>query len=381
MADDSKAHAKGALRRLIHYANAYHGTITKATTCSLLNKIFDLAPPILIGAAVDIVVKKEDSFLASLGVGSVKEQMVLLAVVTVIIWVAESVFEFAYKVLWRNLAQDLQHDLRLHAYSHTQTLELAYFEDRSTGGLMAILNDDINQLERFLDNGANDLLQVGTTALLISIAFFVISPAVAWFAVLPIPLVLWGTFWFQKKIAPRYADVRSQVGHLNSVLSNNLSGVATIKSFTAESREVEKVTRESLEYKRRNASAINISSLFSPMIRMAIVIGFTATLVYGGTLALDGELEVGTYSVLIFMTQRLLWPLTRLGNTVDLYQRAMASTDRVLDLLDTPVGILDGTKTLDLKEVKGELALEKVDFAYKNGVPVIRDMSFKIPAG
>lgn len=381
MVEEPKAPKKGALRRLIRYASSYHGTIAKATACSLLNKIFDLAPPILIGAAVDIVVKKEDSFLASLGVGSVKDQLILLAAVTLVIWVGESIFEFAYKVLWRNLAQDLQHELRLHAYSHTQTLELAYFEDRSTGGLMAILNDDINQLERFLDNGANDLLQIGTTAVLISLAFFMISPSVAWFAVSPIPIVLWGTFWFQGKIAPRYAEVRGQVGVLNSILSNNLSGVATIKSFTAEQREVEKVTAESLEYKRRNASAITISSLFSPLIRMGIMIGFTATLVYGGLLALDGVLEVGTYSVLIFMTQRLLWPLTRLGTTVDLYQRAMASTHRILDLLDTPINIIDGSKELPLEEVKGELALEKVDFAYKNKVPVIREMSFTIPAG
>jgi ATP-binding cassette, subfamily B, bacterial len=377
----SVAKKSGPLRRLLQYAQSYHRRMLLASSYSILNKVFDLAPPVLIGTAVDIVIKKEQSLLASYGLVSVKKQMFALALVTVLIWLAESIFEYLYKVYWRNLAQDLQHDLRMDAYSHTQTLELAYFEDRSTGGLMSILNDDINQLERFLDNGANELLQVTTTALLIGAAFFIVAPSVAWFAVLPIPLVIGGSFIFQRRIAPHYAHVRSQVGVLNSLLSNNISGVATIKSFTAELRETERVRVQSEEYKDRNSEAIRLSSAFSPLIRMAIVIGFTATLVYGGFLTIDGEIEVGTYSVLVFLTQRLLWPLTRLGTTVDLFQRGMASADRVLDLLDTSIGIQDGHQSLPLAEVRGSIALEAVDFSYNNRLPVLKSLSLEIPAG
>ncbi len=92
------------------------------------------------------------------------------------VWVLESVFEYAYQVLWRNLAQTIQHEARLDAYAHVQGLEMAYFEDRSTGGLLAVLNDDVNQLERFLDRGANDILQVLTTVVLVGAAFFVRIP-------------------------------------------------------------------------------------------------------------------------------------------------------------------------------------------------------------
>src|SRR5690606_18519383 len=132
-----------------------------------------------------------------------------------------------------------------------------------------------------------------------------------------------------------YARVREQVGALSALLANNLSGVATIQSFVAEDRELARVRAASTEYLDRNRAAIRLSSAFSPLIRMAIVVGFTATLAYGGVLALEGSLGVGAYSVLVYLTQRLLWPLTRLGSTVDLYHRAMASTERVLDLLDT----------------------------------------------
>lgn len=141
---------KHPLARLLQYGGKYRVIVWQATICSILNKLFDLAPPAIIGAAVDVVVKKEDSIVASLGIRDIFGQLVVLSILSAIIWILESVFEYAYTRLWRNLAQDVQHDIRLDAYGHVQDLELAYFEERSTGALLAVLNDDINQLERFL---------------------------------------------------------------------------------------------------------------------------------------------------------------------------------------------------------------------------------------
>ncbi len=369
------------LLRLWRYARRHRRRVVLATVCSILNKFFDLAPPVLIGAAVDVVVRQEGSVLATWGFPAPREQLVVLAVATFLIWSLESVFEYAYAVLWRNLAQTVQHELRLDAYGHLQGLELRYFEERSTGGLMAILNDDVNQLERFLDGGANDLLQVATTVVLVGGAFFYLAPSVAWMSFVPVPLILWGSFYFQRRIAPRYLAVRERVSALNGQLSNNLSGIATIKSFTAEIREVARIDAESRAYQATNGLAIRLSSAFSPLIRIAVLIGFTATLLYGGFLTLGGELAVGAYSVMVFLTQRLLWPLTALGKTVDLYQRAMASTHRVLDLLDTEPGIPDGTEALPLDQVRGEVALDGITFAYDPGFPVLENLTVRLPAG
>ena len=114
---------------------------------------------------------------------------------------------------------------------------------------------------------------------------------------------------------------------------------------------------------------------------MAIVAGFVATLVYGGYLTVSGSLAVGVYGTLVFMTQRLLWPLTRLGETFDLYQRAMASTTRVLNLLDTEAEMEDGTTALPLGEVRGDILLEEVTFGYKDGPTVLNGLTLAIPAG
>lgn len=369
------------LRRLVQHYRRYRRRLIAATSFSILNKVFDLAPPLLIGAAVDVVVKQEESFIASIGITDVGHQLTALALGTLVIWALESLFEYLHGVYWRNLAQSIQHDLRVEAYSHVQRLDLAYFEDRSTGGLMAILNDDVNQLERFLDGGANDLLQVGTTVVVIGFIFFWLEPSVAALAFLPMPFVLWGSFWFQRKIAPRYAVVRERVGSLNSLLSNNIGGIATIKSFTAEDYEVGRVAEESGSYQDSNRAAIRLSAAFSPLIRMVIVCGFVMTLILGGHAALEGSLAVGAYSVMIFLTQRLLWPLTRLGQTVDLYQRAMASTKRVLDLLATPIRVRSGSDALSSRDVEGEVEFDSVHFAYQNGAPVLRDLSLRARAG
>ncbi len=369
------------LRRLINYGHNYRPQIWQAIACSILNKIFDLAPPALIGAAVDVVVKKQDSLIAQLGVKDVFGQLLLLTFLSFIIWGLESVFEYAYAQLWRNLSQSIEHDLRLDAYEHLQSLELAYFEDRSTGRLMSILSDDINQLERFLDVGANDIIQVTTTAVIIGAAFFILAPGVAWMTILPMPFILWGSIAFQRLLAPRYADVREQVSLINSQLANNLTGITTIKSFTAEEYESRRIEAQSQAYRVSNQRAIALSAAFVPLIRMIILLGFTGILLYGGMDTVAGKMSVGTYSVLVFLTQRLLWPLTRLGETLDQYQRAMASTTRVMNLLDTPIEMHPGDIPLPVTQVRGELEFNDVSFAYQGRTPVIENLSLHIPAG
>lgn len=369
------------LRRLLRYGHPYRGRVWLASLCSVLNKVFDLAPPILIGIAVDVVVERRDSVIARWGFPEVRDQLLILSAITFVVWLLESAFEYAYARLWRNLAQTVQHDLRQDAYGHLQELDLAFFEERSSGELLSVLNDDINQLERFLDGGANDILQVSTTVVVIGAFFLVTAPSLAAWALLPMPFVVWGSLLFQRRLAPRYVEVRERVGVLNTRLSNNLGGIATIKAYTAEGWEADRVREESEAYRASNRRAIRLSAAFVPLIRILILVGFTGILLFGGLQAVAGELSVGTYSVLVYITQRLLWPLTRLGETLDQFQRAMASTRRVMGLLDTPVAAHPGDTPLPRRSVRGEVEFHEVTFAYGGRPPVLRDFSLHVPAG
>ena len=367
------------LMRLLSHLRHYRNMVLLASLCSVLNKVWDLAPPVLIGMAIDVVATREDSFLAQMGYPDVYDQLYILTGFTVVIWVLESMFQYFYAVLWRNLAQTAQHELRMSAYTHIQDLEMQWYSEQSTGGLMAIMNDDVNQLERFLDQGATDLLHVATTIIVVGAIMISVAPEVALLAILPVPIIVTGSFIYQRKIGVRYTKVRGKVADLNALLNNNLHGITTIKSFTAEDREVERVSAASTSYRDANKEAIRLSASFVPIIRMAILFAFTANMLVGGWFALDGRIGLGAYSVIVFITQRLLWPLTRLGETFDLYQRAMASTSRVLDLLDTEIGIVEGETRLD--SARGEIEFSDVGFSYPNREVVLNDIDLTVPAG
>ena len=373
---------QGPFRRLLRHMQGHRSTVRLASFCSIMNKFWDLAPPLLIGMAVDVVVMKEDSLLGDLGYTDPWTQLIILSLLTFGVWVLESMFEYWFGILWRNLAQTVQHEMRMDAFRHVEKQGMGWFDERQKGDLLAIMNDDINQLERFLDKGANDILQVATTVVIVGAIFFVISWNVAIFAFLPIPIIIWGSFLYQRKLEPRYAEVRTNAGRLNALLENDLSGMSTIQSFTAEEMEASRVEEVSNEYRNANKKAIRLSAAFVPLIRMAILCGFTATLLIGGKMTLDGDMAVGAYSVLVFMTQRLLWPLTRLGETFDLYQRAMASSNRILDLIETPISLNDGDFRPKRQEVvQSTIKFEDCTFSYPGREAIFSNLNLEISPG
>ncbi|MBW3574715.1 MAG: ABC transporter ATP-binding protein/permease [Actinobacteria bacterium] len=369
------------LVRLWRYATGHRRRMVWAAAATTVNKFADVAPELLIGAAVDVIVQGGDSFVSRLfGVEDRFDQLLVIAGINVVVWVIESLFQYIAERGWRNLAQSIEHDARVDAYGHIQDLEVAWFEDNSSGGLLAVLNDDVNQLERFLDTGAATIIATFWNVVLVGAVFAVTSWQLALLAFVPIPVIVLGSVRYQRLLAPLYTRVRDRVSDLSSTLVTNLGGITTIKAFTAEDREAARVRRVSDDYRVANREAIKRSSAFIPMIRMAILAGFTCTLLIGGALVLDGTLEVGIYSVLVFMTQRLLWPLTDLGETLDLYQRGMASTRRILDLLAVRPTMVAGTAEL-AEPVRGELTFAGVSFGYADGPDVLAGIDLHVPAG
>ena len=369
----------GNLKQLFKFATENKTKAKRGIVYSILNKLFDLAPPVLIGIAIDIVVEGSESFLASFGIQNRRDQLIVLAILTFVIWSLESLFDYLSAVTWRGISQDIEHKLRSDTFKNVLSLDMTYFENKSSGRLMAILNDDVNQLERFLDTGANKLLQTATTVIVIGGTFLYISPTIALFAFIPIPIIIFGSFKFTTTIATRYEKIRETIETLNNSLSNSISGILNVKSFTRENVEYNRIRSASNEVKSANYHAIKLSAAFIPIIRVAILFGFTATLLIGGFLALEGEIRVAMYSVLLFITQRLLWPLTELGDTFDLYQRAMASFKRILNLKEEKPSIIDGLK--EYETLENGIMLNNAVFSYTQGFEVLKKINLNIEAG
>jgi ATP-binding cassette subfamily B protein len=369
------------LRELWRRYRRYRARFAWAVTMSVVNKFADIVPELLIGAAVDVVVRGSDSLAGELlGVESRYAQLAWLAGINAVIWIVESVTEYVADVLWRGLAQGIEHDLRVEAYDHVQHLDLGWHEARPAGSTLATLNDDVNQLERFLDIGAPAILQTTLNVLLVGAVFAASSWTLLLLAFLPIPLIVLGSLVFQRRLEPLYDRVRDAVADLSSALSANLGGIATIKAFTAEDRERDRITAVSGAYRDANSRAIRSSAAFVPMVRIAILAGFTCTLLLGGWATLRGDLAVGLYSVLVFMTQRLLWPLTDVATVLDLYQRGRASAGRILALLAVPVTVPAGRTEL-ARPVAGRLELRGVRAGYADGPDVLHGIDLVVPAG
>ncbi|HEV2855477.1 MAG TPA: ABC transporter ATP-binding protein [Thermoanaerobaculia bacterium] len=382
--------ARRPMARLFGYLRSYRGRLGSATSASVLNKILDLMPPLLVGWVIDSLRGKPPGWIASLaGTRDPWSMALVLSGLSVVIFFFESLFQWMYQAGFMTLAQRVQHDLRMDVYNRIQEREIAFFEEHRLGEILAMLNDDVNQLERFLNTGFNELVQLAVLFIFAFAVMFPISWQLSLVAVAPIPIILWGSLLYQRRIQPRYRRVREGVGGLASRLENNLAGIHVIKSFTAEAFETERVRRVSEEYQRANFDAIRLSALYVPLIRMAIVMGFAGVLLIGSYWILNGSgiITVGELVLFSMMTERLLWPLTRLGTTVDDFERARASARRAFGLLDTEPAIQDPERPERFDSpggrARGDVVFNRVEFRYARGrdEPVLRELSFRVAPG
>ncbi|MBE7437070.1 MAG: ABC transporter ATP-binding protein [Spirochaetales bacterium] len=369
--------------RLLPYIRSDGRLFSLAFGASVLNKILDLMPPVLVGWVIDSLANKGPAFIHALAGGSSLALALVLGGLGIGIFLGESIFQWLYQKNFMLLAQKVQHRLRVDTYDRLQQREIAFFENQRTGETMAMLGDDINQLERFLNNGFNDILQLFIMCIFASFVFFSTSLELAVAGLLPVPLIIWGSVYYRRLIGGRYARVRKVVGELFSRLENNISGMLVIKSFTAEKWETERVSRESKAYQEANYDAIRLSALYVPIIRMVVAMGFGAVLSLGSYRILTGSSDLTAGQLVLFgmLIQRVLWPLTRLGQTFDEFERANASARRTFGLFDARIAIRSPENPERLENTKGRITFDNVYFSYRPELPVLQGLSFDLPPG
>ncbi|MEL6864579.1 MAG: ABC transporter ATP-binding protein [Bacteroidota bacterium] len=370
--------------RLFKYLGNYKKSVWFSLSSSVINKIFDLMPPFLTAWIIDTVSGQVPQWIQPLtGLSDTWNILIFLAVLTFFIFLAESFFEWLFKRGFMRLAQRVQHDLRMDAYHRLQSREMAFFENERTGNLMAILNDDINQLERFLNNSFNEIIQLITLLLFAGWALCAVSLPLGIIGMLPIPLIILSSLYYQRKVAPYYKGIREAVGALGNRLENNISGISVIKSFTAEQFEAKRVADSSRQYRDANFSAIQWSALYVPLIRVFIAIAFTAVLLVGSYWVLNdtGAMTLGGLAFFAMMIQRLLWPVTRLGQVFDEYERARASSRRVFGLVDSSSEIINSAEASGVNAFEGRIELDHVSFQYPKGQRVLNQVDLDILPG
>jgi ATP-binding cassette subfamily B protein len=359
----------------------YGKAMVAPTVAAWLMRLFDLALPFCIGAAVDILATGPSAWIAGLGITTAGGQIVFVAILLMIGAALSSGFEYVQWRLWRRLGQRIRMDMRLEVYNHVQTLDLAYIEGKSSGELLNLLLDDVDRVSRFFDYRAMEAVSALTVLLIPLLALIFLTPLTALLLFLPIPLTIISSRWFQERLGPAYDDVRVASDRLALELSTSLNGFVTIRSFTAEKRVSAQIAGTSHVYRLRNDSANELASAFNPVMRMWVALGFDLVLLTFGLFASKTPFSIGAFSGLVYASFRTWYPLTRLGDLVDELTHARAALTRIQALLDTQATIAGGSESLTASDRGAEVVFDSVSFEYAGAAGTISDVSFRVGAG
>ena len=374
-----------ALPSFLWALKPYKASFNIAIIASVINKVFDLMPPLLVAWVIDTVEGTPPGWItAILPNQTAMETAIFLAILAVIIFFVESITQWVYQRQFQSTAQHVQHDIRCHTYQHLQQQDLAYFEDQRLGQLIAVVNDDVNQLEHFLNSIFNELVQLLVLCLFSLIIMGITSWQLSLFSLIPVPIIIFGSVIYQRLISPFYKRIRFAVGEMVARFENNLSGIHVIKSFTAENFELKRVKDASEEYLNANLEAIHWSTIYVPIIRMVIAFGFAGVLLLGSHWVLTGSnvITIGELVLFSMMIQRLLWPLTQLGDIFDRYERANVSAMRLLELLNKKPTIQTPQSPIQPNKESPSISFNQVRFNYDAiDTPILNDLNFSIAHG
>jgi ATP-binding cassette subfamily B protein len=396
--EDQRDRVERPMRRLFaEYGRDNADYFAVGLFASIFARVLDLLPPLLLGLAIDAIIRQETSFglllipdawLPTTQTG----QLWLTGGIVAGAFLLAAGFHWARNWGWNNFAQHIQHDVRTDTYDKMQRLNMDFYADKQTGEMMSVLSNDVNRLERFLNDGMNSVFRLGVMVVGIAAILFWINWQLALIALVPVPLIAFFTKKFIETIQPKYADVRSSVGQLNSRLENNLGGIQVIKTANTESYESDRVDDVSQDYFDANWDAIGTRIKFFPGLRLISGIGFVLTFLVGGLWVLNGDLLTGEFVVFILFTQRFIWPMAQFGQIINMYQRAYASSERIFGLMDTPARIAEDPDADPLDVTEGEVVYDDVTFGYDyeppagpddepSGEKIVEDISFEVEGG
>src|SRR6056297_985629 len=405
--EEQRAEVENPMKRLfLEYGSDYVGAAVIGVIASVGARVLDLLPPLMLGIAIDAVIRQEIAYAAAFPVGGgliepyVPDGRLAQFWLTIGIiagaFLCSAIFHWTRNWGFNTFAQNVQHDIRTDTYDEMQRLDMGFFADKQTGEMMSILSNDVNRLEKFLNDGMNSLFRLLVMVVGIGGLLLAINWQLALVALLPVPLIAGFTYLFIKTIQPKYAEVRSTVGTVNSRLENNLGGIQVIKSSTTESYESDRVEDVSQEYFDANWGAIRTRIKFFPGLRVLAGFGFVVTFLVGGLWVISGppgpfsgDLSTGMFVVFILYTQRFIWPMAQFGQIINMYQRARASSARIFGLMDEPNRVDEEPDAPDLTVTDGRVEYNEVSFSYddretqtsESTEPILENIDFSVEGG
>lgn len=304
-----------------------------------------------------------------------------LALIITCLYLLRILFRFLSNYLAHKAAWYLVGDLRTKTYDKLEHMHLDYFHDKQTGDLMSRVVNDTRDFELLYAHMIPESITNAVTFLGVLIVLMTINRKLALITCAPIPLILASGVIFSKKVRPYFRISQKKMGELNGKLQDNLSGIHEIQSFGREEYETGKVNERNFEHIHAMLHALKISAIFHPSVEFVSSLGTIFVVAFGGYLAWKEGLRVEDIVAFLLYLSLFYTPITGLANLLENMQQSMAGAERVMAILDAPYEIRNKPGAEDLKDVKGEITFENVDFSYENGSPVLKNVSFHCEPG
>jgi ATP-binding cassette subfamily B protein len=325
--------------------------------------------------------RKDNPLLASLGIRSIRSQMWTLFLVTMASFSVVLAVDFKKQNAWRRQADAIEQEASLQAFDHIQKQDMSVNDAQSQGKLIRLLLDDVSQVRSFWEQGADTIIQKTLYTGLTIVGLTIISPGLGALSFIPLELMLLTAGFFKKQMVPRYAKAGEDKAQVSHLLANDLSGIETIKSFTAEAYELMRLRQANDAAMKSDEEAFRITILYSNSLRLFLYTGWVAVLTAGSLLLAKDTISPGAYANMVYLIPSLINSMKGMNETVDMYRKSVAASDRLLALLDTRREIVDGRRAVLPAEIHGEIVYEQVSFAYDPDVSVLNDLNLSIPAG
>lgn len=389
-----KAYDARLMRRLLGYVRPHRRKLLAAVGVISLTAILELAGPALTIIAVDLFISPKpegqlssvsvvaDRLLDALGLRlSPLAGLNLVGGLFLLALLVTFALDYSQTVLVQSLGQEIMYDLRRQIFDHLQKSDIAFYDRNPVGRLMTRLTTDVDALNELFTAGVVAFFQDVFTLVGIMALMFYLNGKLALVALAVLPLLIALTLWFKINARESYRKVRIRIARINAFLQEHISGMATVQLFNRQARAGRDFDAINDDHRRANVESIFYYAVFYPAVELIGAIGIAAIIWYGGGQVIRGTLTIGALIGFVQLSQRFFYPISDLSEKYNILQAAMASSERIFKLLDTPNRIEGPVQGYAPSDVEGHIEFRHVWFAYTDEDWVLRDVSFEVHPG
>ena len=361
------------LRGLLELLRPYRGRVVLLLICLPIATAAALAPPYLLGRAIDDGIRGGSTRALSIIV-------ILFVASALIAWVAT--YAQTYLVNW--VGQHALQDLRSRIFAHLQRLSIGFYSRNRAGVLISRITNDVQALDQLVTDGVQTLFSSSLTLLGTAIILLFLDAELALVTFLVFPVLLGGSIVFRIVSAEAYRLTREKVAWVTAYLQETISGVRVVRAFGQEARHKERFAELNDDNRQANMRTVNLNAAYFPSVELLSAVATAAILLYGGTQVLSGDaVTIGVLASFVFYLNSFFDPIQQLSQLYTTYQSGMAALDKIFELLDEEPDVAALPGAIELPRVRGEIAFEDVSFAYggEDGALALREVDLTIPPG